>query len=553
MYTSIKFKGYKLFSEENVIELDKISNVNVIIGKNNSGKSSLLDIVEMVYDDKRFRALKKQVGTLIVRIPFTEEMVQGIFSGYPSINGWTMSNYWKEVNGKNFDLELMDIGTMIRNSKFKVVEKQDIPVMNDDYFQNGIYLFLLERENYKFRRLSAERNILPERETEIKQISGTGEGASDLVRTFQNESLYDENVIERELLDALNEIMFPEAEFESIRIQQISGKSDETLWEIFLKEKNCERVPLSKSGSGIKTIILVLLNLLVIPLLNEYKGKKIIYGFEELENNLHPAMQRKLFDYIYNFAVKNDTYIFLTTHSHIAINTFYDKEEASIYHIIKENNTSCVKRIESYLDKAEILSDLDIKASDILQSNGIIWVEGPSDRIYIKRWLEVFCDNRYEEGKHYQFLYYGGKSLSHYSAKEATNLINIITTNRNAAIVIDSDKKNQATRLNDTKKRIIEEFDNLGMFAWVTKGKEIENYIPKDAISCMTNKAIKKQCEKYELFPDYIKPYYNNFTNKKVPFANRVKDFITKENSVQMLDLKIQIEKLYNSIKRWNQ
>ena len=31
----------------------------------------------------------------------------------------------------------------------------------------------------------------------------------------------------------------------------------------------------------------------------KYKNKKIIYAFEELENNLHPALQRKLFEYIY--------------------------------------------------------------------------------------------------------------------------------------------------------------------------------------------------------------------------------------------------------------
>lgn len=60
---------------------------------------------------------------------------------------------------------------------------------------------------------------------------------------------------------------------------------------------------------------------------------------------------------------------------------------------------------------------MDVKASDILQSNGIIWVEGPSDRIYLKRWLELFTPNEYEEGKHYQFLYYGGRLLSQYNAR----------------------------------------------------------------------------------------------------------------------------------------
>ena len=384
------------------------------------------------------------------------------------------------------------------------------------------------------------------------ELSNTGEGASNLVRVFLNNSKYDEKIVEELLLNALNKIMYPEAEFESIRIQQtiVGG---EYVWEIYLKEIGEERVPLSKSGSGIKTIILVLLNLIVIPALTSNIGKIITYGFEELENNLHPAMQRKLFDYIYEFAVEKNIYVFITTHSHVAINTFFDKEKACIYHVIKENNGALLKRIETYIDKTEILDDLDIKASDILQANGIIWVEGPSDRIYIKKWMEIFCDNQFEEGKHYQFLYYGGRLLSQYSAEEETDLVSIITTNRNAAIVIDSDKRNRATPLNSTKKRIIDEFNKLGMFCWVTKGKEIENYIAKEAIELKIGKEIRKKCDRYELFPDYIKPYYKNFTNKKVPFANEIKNYITKDNSLSILDLKVQIIKLYKSIEKWNE
>jgi predicted ATP-dependent endonuclease of OLD family len=320
-----------------------------------------------------------------------------------------------------------------------------------------------------------------------------------------------------------------------------------------LQEKGFQRVPLSKSGSGLKTIVLVLLNLLVIPHIDEYRDKQLVYGFEELENNLHPALQRRLFEYLYNYAINKDVVLFLTTHSHIAINAFYDKDDASIYHVIKENGNAHIKCIETHIDKTEILDDLDVKASDILQSNGIIWVEGPSDRIYIKRWLEIFTPNEYEEGKHYQFLYYGGRLLSQYSAKEETDLINIITTNRNAAIVIDSDKRSRSAKLNDTKKRIMSEFDRLGMFHWVTKGKETENYLPKQAIETMLDVSIQSCCEQYQLFPDYISPYYKSFSNKKVPFANQIKGFISSDNSIGILDLKKQIETLYQQIKQWNQ
>lgn len=551
MFTGIQFSGYKLFDDEENIKFDEIANINVIIGKNNSGKSSLLDVIEMAYDEASFERQKRQIGSIRVKLPMTRDMVQRIFSGYSRIGEWNATRYWEKVEGKNALIEFGGTKNSKNPGGYWVVNTGDIPMENESYFRSGLYDFGQEKENYIFRRLSAERNIVPEKERDL-ELSSTGEGASNLVRVFLNDSAYDENVIEGLLLDALNKIMYPEAEFENIRIQQ-TKIGEGYVWEIYLKEKGMERVPLSKSGSGIKTIILVLLNLLVVPLQSQNEGKKIVYGFEELENNLHPAMQRKLFDYIYEFAVKRDIYIFITTHSHVAINTFFDKEKACIYHVIKENNGATLKRIESYLDKAEILDDLDIKASDILQANGIIWVEGPSDRIYIKKWLEIFCNNQFEEGKHYQFLYYGGRLLSQYSAEEETDLISIITTNRNAAIVMDSDKKNQAAPLNSTKKRIIEEFNKLGMFHWVTKGKEIENYIPKEAIEQRFEKEIKKECGKYDLFPEYIKSYDKNFTSRKVPFANEIKDYITKENSLPILDLKDQITKLYASIRKWNE
>lgn len=58
MYIGIQFSGYKLFCEESTLEFDKITNINVIIGKNNSGKSSLLDVIEMAYDEASFKKQK---------------------------------------------------------------------------------------------------------------------------------------------------------------------------------------------------------------------------------------------------------------------------------------------------------------------------------------------------------------------------------------------------------------------------------------------------------------------------------------------------------------
>lgn len=149
-------------------------------------------------------------------------------------------------------------------------------------------------------------------------------------------------------------------------------------------------------------------------------------------------------------------------------------------------------------------------------------------------------------------MYYGGRLLSHYTIEETDDLINILIINRNAAIIIDSDKRNKQASLNNTKKRIINEFSKYNMFSWVTKGKEIENYISAEAPSLTLNKDGIKQCSQYQLFPDHIKKYYSNFNKSKVEFANSIKENINQRNSKDILDLEKQIKKLYSYIEKWN-
>ena len=406
-------------------------------------------------------------------------------------------------------------------------------------------------KQYEFRRINADRDIVPEIESENDMLEYDGVGATNIVRKFINHSQYDEKLIEELLLNELNLIMAPDSVFSNIRVQEIEiGK--ETRWEIFLEEKNGKRFALSKSGSGLKTIILMLINLHIIPHTKKYKGKKIVYAFEELENNLHPALQRKVFNYLYDFAKKHDVRIFITTHSHIAINTYFDKSDAEIYHVIKDAEGSHITKISDRGGRLGILSDLDVRASDLFQSNGIIWVEGPSDRAYINRWLEIFCGSEFLEGSDYQYLYYGGKNLAHLTTENGLNdLINILTTNQNSLVVIDSDKRKPGDRINSTKARIRHEMLAIKSICWITEGKEIENYISTEAIRAKYGTDVPLLGQ-YAIFPEYIAKYDKNFTSHKVRFAKEISDYITAENSEGIMDLKKRIEEIYAMIKRWN-
>lgn len=562
----IKFLKFKSFTGETINKINLETPICLIIGRNSSGKSSILDILEIIYKNNLPKEVSVDEMGIQLSFPLTLKHLSA-FNNYTSGGDipcrhsdyakkfigstiWTSLSLENSTNhyGNNISSKILDFVGITNNNNDDFIE-----VLGESLWGSTANSYSNYSRNMVFRRINAERDITAEKEVDNYEVYSNGEGATNLIRRFINDSELNEKIIEELLLNELNSIMGEDAHFDSIRIQQITH-NNERKWEIFLKEKKQNRFALSHSGSGLKTIILMLVNLHLIPALAENKDKHFVFAFEELENNLHPALQRRIFEYLYSYTEKHNVRVFLTSHSHVAINIFYGKEKATIYHVIKENHCSAIKPIDSYFDKVGILEDLDVKASDILQSNGIIWVEGPSDRIYLKRWLEVITENKFKEGQDYQFLYYGGRLLSHYELGGDNNidgLISLLTTNRHTAIVVDSDNRTKTDSINNTKQRIKDEFEKRKCFCWITSGKEIENYLTARSINQAFNKNfLKKDIGKYHIFPNYVKKLEPNFSNKKVIFAKKVVPFFTEKDA--RFDLKKQIEMLYKKIEEWN-
>jgi len=541
------FKNYNGFTDKTKFYFAE--NITLLIGKNNTGKSSVLDIIGYALDGKGYRERLNPGNVTAVC-----EKIQSYFTKENPLSMQEDTRFWTQHDllqrqGKYYPFVVIDN------------EKLD----DDELLHEGKYVSILQTSNtssrykadlqeYKVLRINAERNIVAEPETDVDNfrisIREDGSGATNLIRAFIYDSDKDEDVIEKQMLTALNDIMQPEAYYESIKIQKDSKNKK---WEVYLTEVGGRRVPLSKTGSGLKTVILVLINMLVLTQ-KRYPGEKMVYLFEELENNLHPALQRRLFDYIYDNVKDKEDRIVLTSHSPIAINSLYGRKGVGLYHVIK-NEHSELEQVLEYNGKRSLLDDLDVKASDILQSNGLIWVEGPSDRVYIKHWIDILSDCRFKEGVDYQFLYYGGKNLSHYTAEtnessELSDLINILKVNRNAVVVMDSDKNCDSEDIRSTKQRVLEELESNGQVVWITEGREIENYLPADAIN-RRFQGKQKQIEKYKSFKDYIKSKDKNFISHKVEFANEIVKYIDKRN-MDILDLNERITMLISQIERWN-
>ena len=93
--------------------------------------------------------------------------------------------------------------------------------------------------------------------------------------------------------------------------------------------------------------------------------------------------------------------------------------------------------------------------------------------------------------------------------------------------------------------------------AWVTEGKEVENYIPRQAIQALyPNKIVDRAVQKFEAIDKYLDRISSGerkkFLRKKVVFAEKVRRHITKEGIESRLDLAEKLEELCEQIKRWN-
>ena len=180
-------------------------------------------------------------------------------------------------------------------------------------------------EGYEFRRVLADRDLIKEKGlSPVKggapeiEVESNGLGFTRTVVDICSRKGLDRDLIEVEMLSELNRVFRPDCNFTRVLVEQ----GPDELWEVVLEEPNKGRVRLSDMGSGVKTVLLVLMFLIVLPRQQKTDVSKTIFAFEELENNLHPAVQRRLFAYLRSFALKNKTCIFLTTHSNLVVDMF---------------------------------------------------------------------------------------------------------------------------------------------------------------------------------------------------------------------------------------
>ncbi len=307
-------------------------------------------------------------------------------------------------------------------------------------------------------------------------------------------------------------------------------------------ERQHNHVPIAMFPSGWRAF-----GGLVAWLATQSKGS--ICVIEEPETHIHPKLLRVLMRRICETVKLRDLQVFMTTHSSTLIDI----------HTWPEGNVKLFEaagyQIKELTNPSLALASLGVRPSDVCQANGVVWVEGSSDRLYISHWLKLWCAQNGKkmpiENNHFGFVFYGGSMLNQFAAGPTTDLIEIFRINANSIVVMDRDLdfivdvagRDVPQNPSGTKARIRDEINataSSGQYCWITQRYTIESYLPSGF-----------RDKYYELEDGRLRA---KTTVSKVEVAEKFRsqfnDFT--QSHEQSSDLPKWIRRLYDSIEAWN-
>lgn len=236
--------------------------------------------------------------------------------------------------------------------------------------------------------------------------------------------------------------------------------------------------PLHELGDGIKQLITILYKIF------ENKDEEKIFFIEEPELNLHPGFQRKLIE-ILQMDMFNKHQYFITTHSNHFIDSCFDYNNISIYKFTNINGSNNkFKVVNSSPNDISLLQELGVNNSSVFIANCTIWVEGISDKILIKKYIEEYFRKykitKYKEDINYAFIEYGGNNITHWDF-EPTDSIETINASgiTNKSFIVcdnDNDAEGKKKRKENLKRIFKENYYELTV-------REIENTISKKVLN----------------------------------------------------------------------
>jgi AAA15 family ATPase/GTPase len=328
-------------------------------------------------------------------------------------------------------------------------------------------------------------------------------------------------------------------------------------------------------GDGLQTLIIITYP--IFEAAQNNSNENFIVAIEEPELLMHPGLQRALMQELVESPKFANMQFLITTHSNHFLDLSIDYEDISIFRIRKDVDSDIDEAVPKFsIENTSNFSKntlrlLGVRNSSVFLANATIWVEGITDRMYIRRAFDIYQRNNnkkiFQEDFHFSFIEYGGGNLVHWNfleegISEKINISSIVSSS-----LVIADRNDYKPGSGTERDRMLENLKSkLSDRIIILESREIENTISPRVLQCVikelggsvpkdgftqenyNSKHMGEFLEKFGL-PQLVNNYKT--IKNKVGFAEKV---IKNTNSYEDLsDEMIKIcDKIYNFIEKEN-
>ena len=375
MLDSLYIKNYRNLKE---LRINSLGRINLITGKNNTGKSTILEAIaiyatkgdlNLIYQllgerGENFRTTEANKNSTESNIRALSSLFTNRLVGFDKADAISIGSIENTLFGeekssdKSVSLRFVKyLDEIQRDTQGIVTTRKRTVIENEIDKQLGNFKVGIET------RLGNSSYILPLDEDRPFRIGFRGLGSNESFQFIRTRN------IDREINGKLwDNITLTDKEKYVIEALKIIEPSTERI--AFIEENPRERtaviklsntpnvLPLRSMGDGINRILTI-----VLALINSDNGFLLI---DEFENGLHHTVQEQLWNVIFNLAQKLNVQIFVTTHSEDCIsgyenilNSPNNSLDGKLIRLDNENGT--IKQVEFNANELKIANDQNIE------------------------------------------------------------------------------------------------------------------------------------------------------------------------------------------------